>query len=77
MSKLVKKKSDILATMIEKLQYNKDKFERMFAAQYLTKYNFEESKEFLEKALEDPDPEVAQCVQRHLEKAEKLANKKT
>ncbi|MFX0185889.1 MAG: HEAT repeat domain-containing protein [Candidatus Hodarchaeota archaeon] len=73
----MKEKSDILTTMIEKLQYNKDKFERMFAAQYLAKYNFEESKEFLEKALEDPDPEVAQCVKRYLEKAETQADKKT
>ncbi|MFX0170383.1 MAG: HEAT repeat domain-containing protein [Candidatus Hodarchaeota archaeon] len=75
MSKLVDKKSKLLTTMIKKLQHDKDKYERMFAAQYLAKYQFKESKKFLEKALEDPDPEVAECVQQHLEKAGKQADK--
>jgi HEAT repeat protein len=62
----------MLEKMIYKLLKDPDKFERMFAAQYLAKYNFKESEEFLRKALEDPDPEVVQSVLCHLEKARKM-----
>jgi hypothetical protein len=59
--------------MVEKLQTDDDKFERMFVVQYLIKYNFEESKAFLQKALErDPDPEVVECIRYHLEKKNKI-----
>ncbi|MFX0050821.1 MAG: HEAT repeat domain-containing protein [Candidatus Hermodarchaeota archaeon] len=73
----MEKKSKLFTIMIEKLQHDKDKYERMFAAQYLAKYQFEKSKEFLKKASEDPDPEVAECVQQYLEKAEKQPDKTT
>lgn len=49
--------------MIKKLYTDPDKFERMFAAQYLAKYNLSKGKEHLLKAvLEDPNPEVAHCI---------------
>ncbi len=48
--------------MIEKLQNDPDKFERMFAAKFIAKYNFEESKESLEKALNDEDPDVVTLI---------------
>jgi hypothetical protein len=59
--------------MIEKIQRDDDKFERMFAVQYLVKYQFEESVAFLKNAMErDPDPEVVKCIRYHLEKRNKL-----
>ena len=54
--------------MIEKLQKDPDKFERMFAAQYLARYNFSISKERLSKViLEDTDPDVVLCVRKLLD----------
>ncbi|MHA2290106.1 MAG: HEAT repeat domain-containing protein [Promethearchaeota archaeon] len=53
--------------MIQKLFNDPDKFERMFAARYLCKYNFSECKLILKDALQDEDPEVAVCVARLLE----------
>lgn len=54
--------------MIEKLQKDPDKFERMFAAQCLAKYNFSISKEHLRKAiLKDTDPDVILCVRKLLD----------
>ncbi len=45
--------------MIDKLRNDPDKFERMFAAKFIAKYNFEGSREFLEKALlNDGDSDV-------------------
>ncbi len=67
MSILANNTLNTLKQMIEKLQKDPDKFERMFAAQYLAKYNFSESKEFLQRALNDPDPEVVYCVRKLLE----------
>ena len=53
--------------MLEKLRKDPDKFERMFAAQYLTKYNFSKYEEYLEKAvLYESDPEVVHCIDRLL-----------
>jgi len=46
--------------MIAKLQQDPDKFERMFAAQYLAKYSYLKSKEVLCIALNDEDPEVVE-----------------
>lgn len=49
--------------MIKKLYTDPDKFERMFAAQYLAKYNLSKGKEHLLKVvLEDPNPEVVHCI---------------
>ncbi len=54
--------------MLKKLQKDPDKYERMFAAQYLAKYNFSKCKEHLMKAvLEDSDPEVVHCIRKVLE----------
>ena len=53
--------------MIDKLLNDPDKFERMFAARYLFKYNFSESRSILEDALKDNDPEVAICIARLFE----------
>ena len=53
--------------MIYKLLNDPDKFERMFAAQYLFKYNFHESKSILKNALNDKDPEVVICITRLFE----------
>jgi len=65
---LAKPNQEIVETMIKKLQKDPDKFERMFAAQYLAKYNLSGYKEDLMKAiLEDPDPEVVHCIRKLLE----------
>ena len=54
--------------MIEKLQQDPDKFERMFAAQYLARYNLSRYKGLLHEAvLEDTDPEVVHCVRKLIE----------
>lgn len=54
--------------MIEKLQKDPDKFERMFAAQYLARYNFLISKEHLREVIsEDTDPDVVLCVRKLLD----------
>ena len=54
--------------MIDKLQKDPDKFERMFAAQYLARYNFSISKKHLSKVvLEDTDPDVVLCVRKLLD----------
>ncbi len=57
--------------MIQKLLNDPDKFERMFAARYLFKYNYSESKSILEDVLKDNDPEVAFCIARLFEVKEK------
>lgn len=56
--------------MIFKLRYDPDRYERMFAAQYLAKYSYSKSKEALYAALNDEDPEVAECVRKLMEKRE-------
>ncbi|MFX0124054.1 MAG: hypothetical protein ACFFAE_10490 [Candidatus Hodarchaeota archaeon] len=54
--------------LLEKLRKDPDKFERMFAAQYLARYYFLQCKKHLENAvLEDPDPEVIHCIRNLLE----------
>lgn len=62
--------------MIAKLKHDPDKFERMFAAQYLAKYSYLKSKKALCTALSDKDPEVAECVRKLIEKRE-CGRKKT
>ncbi len=57
--------------MVQKLRNDPDKFERMFAAQYLFKYNYSESKSILKDALTDNDPEVVLCITRLFEVKEK------
>lgn len=71
MSELKDQKQENIKLMIEKLQQDPDKFERMFAAQYLSKYNFSKSKEYLQRViLEDADPEVVHCVRKLLKDGE-------
>ena len=77
MRKLTTEKTDLFGSMVKKLQHDPDKYERMFAVQYLAKYNFIESKKFLEDALNDPDPEVVLCVRKHLEKQSPVISLKT
>ncbi|MFX1282342.1 MAG: hypothetical protein ACFFB5_01755 [Promethearchaeota archaeon] len=68
---MTKTKKENVELMIEKLQKDPDKFERMFAAQYLAKYNFLISKNHLKRAvLEDTDPEVVHCIRKILEDKE-------
>ncbi|MFW9906271.1 MAG: HEAT repeat domain-containing protein [Candidatus Thorarchaeota archaeon] len=63
MSELTNQNHQSVELMIKKLYTDPDKFERMFAAQYLAKYNLSKSKEHLMKAvLEDPNPEVVHCI---------------
>ncbi|UCE14021.1 MAG: HEAT repeat domain-containing protein [Candidatus Heimdallarchaeota archaeon] len=71
MSELANDQVETFNLMIKKLQHDPDKFERMFAAQYLARYNFSEIKDYLIKALEDPDPEVVLLVRKLLEKGNK------
>ena len=59
---LTENKSELLLSMIEKLHKDPDKFERMFAAKFIAKYNFLEGKESLENALNDEDPDVVTLI---------------
>ncbi|MFW9853957.1 MAG: HEAT repeat domain-containing protein [Candidatus Thorarchaeota archaeon] len=59
---------DLFRTMVKKLLEHPDRFERIFAAQYLARYTRERSEKFLYEALADPDPEVVACVQHLLGK---------
>jgi hypothetical protein len=64
---LSKSNQENVEIMIKKLQKDPDKFERMFAAQYLAKYNLLEYKKYLKKAIfEDPNPEVVHCIRKLL-----------
>ncbi len=66
-------KSELLSKMIEKLENDPDKYERMFAGQYLAKYNYFESKEILKQAiLNETDPEVVASLIQHINNAEEL-----
>ena len=58
---------DIWEKMVQKILYDPDKFERMFAARYLSKYQYRESKAILLKLLEDDDLEVVRCVTKILQ----------
>lgn len=72
MSELAKDKVESINLIIKKLQHDPDKFERMFAAQYLARYNFSEIKDLLKQALNDPDPEVVRLVSKLLKKEDEL-----
>ena len=67
---MTKEKEDNFNQMITKLQQNPDKFERMFAAQYLAKYSYLKSKEYLCIALNDEDQEVVECIRKIIEEKE-------
>ena len=67
---MTKEKEDNFNQMIAKLQQDPDKFERMFAAQYLAKYSYLKSKEVLCIALNDEDPEVVECIRKIIEEKE-------
>ncbi|MHA1947542.1 MAG: HEAT repeat domain-containing protein [Candidatus Hodarchaeales archaeon] len=59
--------------MVQKVLHDPDKFERMFAARYLSKYQYFESKAILLKLLEDDDLDVVRCATRLLrEKGEAI-----
>lgn len=65
---MTKQNQEYVELMIKKLHKDPDKFERMFAAQYLAKYNLSKCKEHLLKAVsEDPDSEVVCCIRKLLE----------
>ena len=53
--------------MVQKVLHDPDKFERMFAARYLSKYKYFESKAILLKLLEDDDLDVVSCATRLLQ----------
>ena len=74
MSKLDVTKEEIREKMIEKLLNDPDKFERMFAAQYLYKYDYVASKSALINALnEDEDEEVVRCITVIIQKEEEIS----
>jgi hypothetical protein len=50
--------------MVQKLLNDPDKYERMFAARYLFKYDYTECKPILLEILDDKDEEVVRCVVR-------------
>jgi hypothetical protein len=54
--------TDIWEEMVHKVLHNPDKFERMFAARYLSKYQYNQSKPILLKLLEDNDLDVVRCI---------------
>ncbi|MFX0085028.1 MAG: hypothetical protein ACFFAU_05080 [Candidatus Hodarchaeota archaeon] len=70
MRELDEERIDYFNQMIAKLKHDPDKFERMFAAQYLAKYSYLKSKKALCTALYDEDPEVAECVRKLIEDRE-------
>ncbi len=55
--------NDIWDKMVQKILHDPDKFERMFAARYLSKYKYTEIKAILINLLEDDDLEVVMCGQ--------------
>ncbi|MHA1444580.1 MAG: HEAT repeat domain-containing protein [Candidatus Hodarchaeales archaeon] len=59
--------NDIWEKMVQKVLHDPDKFERMFAARYLSKYKYTEIKTILIELLEDDDLEVVKCVARILQ----------
>ncbi len=74
MSELSQENLDVKEQMIEKLHQDPDKFERMFAAQYLARYYFSESKEHLDNAFtKDQDPDVVQSIRKLLEERGKVS----
>lgn len=53
--------------MVKKVLNDPDKFERMFAARYLAKYDFNNSKSVLLEALTDKDEDVVECISKLLQ----------
>ena len=53
--------------MVQKVLHDPDKFERMFAARYLSKYQYSESKDVIFKLLEDDDLDIVRCATRILQ----------
>ena len=72
----MEKKSDILDQMIIKLRKHPDKYERMFAAQYLAKYSSSKVTEILAEALNDKDPDVVEMIRKFLKKDKSRKEKK-
>ncbi len=66
MSELTANKEKIREKMVDKLLNDPDKYERMFAAQYLCKYDFSANKSVLISVLDDEDREVVNCITRSL-----------
>ncbi len=66
MSELTANKEKIREKMVDKLLNDPDKYERMFAAQYLYKYDYSASKSVLISVLKDEDREVVNCITRLL-----------
>ncbi len=58
--------NDFWEKMVLKVLHDPNKFERMFAASYLSKYQYAESKAILFKLLEDNDLDVVRCATRIL-----------
>lgn len=48
--------------MVRKLKQDPDKYERMFAAQYLARYSSSKTKKILLEALNDKDPEIVKYI---------------
>ena len=53
--------------MVHKLLHDPDKFERMFAAQYLCKYDFLASKPIFTSLLNDEDMELVNFIAKILQ----------
>jgi HEAT repeat protein len=64
---LVDDEHDLREKMVKKLLNDPDKFERMFAARYLAKYDFVNSKSELLVALNDENEEVIECILKLLQ----------
>ncbi|MHA1227564.1 MAG: HEAT repeat domain-containing protein [Candidatus Hodarchaeales archaeon] len=68
--------SSVFLEMAIKLKEDPDKYERMFAAQYLAKYNYKKSKNFLlEAILDESDQEVVNTIKKHIKLAEERLSK--
>ncbi|MHA1973273.1 MAG: HEAT repeat domain-containing protein [Candidatus Hodarchaeales archaeon] len=68
--------SSVFLEMIIKLKEDPDKYERMFAAQYLAKYNYVKSKNILLEAIStEPDNEVINTIKKHIKLAEERLSK--
>lgn len=48
--------------MTHKLKQDPDKYERMFAAQYLARYSSTKTKKILLEAINDKDPEIVTFI---------------
>jgi hypothetical protein len=63
---LDKQKNDVFDQMILKLREDPDKYERMFAAQYLAKSSSVKIEKILLEALNDDDPELVESIKKIL-----------